>query len=316
MATSSKKGIITLIIATFFLALMDGMSRYMAELYDVLNINMFRFWIIGSFVILVSLRGRGVLLSILKTKQPVAQISRGLLFISSLLMAIYSYTQVGLIVTHALMAVFPLLTVLLSGLFLEEEITRIKVVAVAVGFLGVIIVLDPSFDDFNYMELAPVACALFYAISMTITKYTSKKDGVYTQMAHLYIGAILISVIFFIFTGKGQLNIYSDPTFQFIFREWFTNPDYAWPFIVAMGFVASFSFYCVFSAYSVASPPVVSLYEYSLIIWAILIGYFLFNDIPTPRTFLGVFLIIGAGIYIYMREKARDQMIVSDTPNR
>ena len=83
-----------------------------------------------------------------------------------------------------------------------------------------------------------------------------------------------------------------------------------------MGFVASFSFYCVFSAYSIASPPVVSLYEYSLIIWAILIGYFLFNDIPTPRTFLGVFLIIGAGIYIYMREKARDQMIVSDTPNR
>ena len=90
MATSSKKGIITLIIATFFLALMDGMSRYMAELYDVLNINMFRFWIIGSFVMLVSLRGRGVLQSILKTKQPVAQISRGLLFISSLLMAIYS----------------------------------------------------------------------------------------------------------------------------------------------------------------------------------------------------------------------------------
>ena len=87
-ASSKKRGIITLIIATFFLALMDGMSRYMAELYDVLNINMFRFWIIGSFVILVSLRGRDVLRSILQTKQPVAQIFRGLLFISSLLMAI------------------------------------------------------------------------------------------------------------------------------------------------------------------------------------------------------------------------------------
>ena len=109
------------------------MSRYMAELYDVLNINMFRFWIIGSFVILVSLRGRDVLWSILQTKQPFAQISRGLLFISSLLMAIYSYTQVGLIVTHALMAVFPLLTVLLSGVFLKEEITRIKLAAVGVG---------------------------------------------------------------------------------------------------------------------------------------------------------------------------------------
>ena len=83
-----------------------------------------------------------------------------------------------------------------------------------------------------------------------------------------------------------------------------------------MGFVAAVSFYCVFSAYSVASPSVVSLFEYSLIIWAIIIGYVLFNDVPTIRTFVGVALIIGAGVYIYLREKVRDQMIVSNTPNR
>ena len=72
----------------------------------------------------------------------------------------------------------------------------------------------------------------------------------------------------------------------------------------------------MFSAYSVASPSVVSLFEYSLIIWAIIIGYILFNDVPTIRTFVGVALIIGAGVYIYLREKVRDQMIVTDTPNR
>ena len=83
-----------------------------------------------------------------------------------------------------------------------------------------------------------------------------------------------------------------------------------------MGVVAAVSFYCVFSAYSIASPSAVSLFEYSLIIWAIIIGYVLFKDIPTPRTFLGVSLIIGAGVYIYLREKARDQMIATDTPNR
>ena len=83
-----------------------------------------------------------------------------------------------------------------------------------------------------------------------------------------------------------------------------------------MGVVAAVSFYCVFSAYSIASPSAVSLFEYSLIIWAIIIGYVLFKDIPTPRTFLGVSLIIGAGVYIYLREKAKDQMIVTDTPNR
>ena len=181
MATSSKKGIITLIIATFFLALMDGMSRYMAELYDVLNINMFRFWVIGSFVILVSLRGRGVLRSILKTKQPVAQIFRGLLFISSLLMAIYSYTQVGLIVTHALMAVFPLLTVLLSGLFLEEEITRIKVVAVAVGFLGVIIIINPINLEFSMVSVLPLISAVTFAIYAVLTRKVASTDNTETS---------------------------------------------------------------------------------------------------------------------------------------
>jgi len=166
------------------------------------------------------------------------------------------------------------------------------------------------------MKLAPVACALCYAISMTITKVTSDKDNVYTQMLHLYFGALLISILFFIFTGKGQFNNFSDETFQFIFREWFTNPSYSWPFIIAMGCIGAFAFYFVFNAYSIASPSVVSLYEYSLIIWSIITGYLLFDNIPTVRTFLGVLIIIGAGVYIYFREKVKDQMIVTDTPNR
>ena len=154
------------------------------------------------------------------------------------------------------------------------------------------------------------------ALSMTITKITSEKDNVYTQMIHLYFGATIISILFFIFTGQGQHNNFTDPTFQFIFRKWFTNPSYAWPFIVAMGCIGAVAFFFVFSAYTVASPSVISLYEYSLIIWSILTGYILFNDVPTIRTFFGVSIIIGAGIYIYFREKVKDQMIVTDTPNR
>ncbi len=153
-------------------------------------------------------------------------------------------------------------------------------------------------------------------LSLHLTKVTSDKDNVYTQMIHLYFGALLISILFFIFTGEGQFNNFSDPTYQFIFREWFTNPTYAWPIIILMGFIGALAFFCVFNAYSIASPSVVSLYEYSLIIWSIMIGYILFDSVPTLRTFIGVSVIIGAGIYIYLREKVKDQMIVTDTPNR
>ena len=252
----------------------------------------------------------------LKTFYPSLTVLRVVLHFIAFSAFFISLTYMPLATANALFFSSPFFVSIFAKIFLKEFIGIRRWSAIVFGFIGVYIVLDPNFSNFEYRNLLPVISAFCYAASMTITKYTSDKDSVYTQMAHLYIGAIIISIIFFIFTGKGQLNIYPNPTLQFIFREWFTNPGYAWPFIVGMGFVASFSFYCVFSAYSIASPPVVSLYEYSLIIWAILIGYFLFDDIPTPRTFFGVALIIGAGIYIYIREKVRDQMIVSDTPNR
>jgi EamA-like transporter family. len=152
---------------------------------------------------------------------------------------------------------------------------------------------------------------------MTITKYTSDKDGVYTQLFYFYLIAILLCVIIFVFMGKGQFNNTSfDPTTQFIFREWFSNIEYTWKFILFFGFAASIAFVCIFSAYIVASPSVVSLFEYSLIIMSMIPGYFLFNEIPSGRTFFGVACIIAAGIYIYLREKARDQYIATETPVR
>ena len=222
----------------------------------------------------------------------------------------------SLATANALFFCCPFFVSILAIIFLKESIGIRRWLAILIGFIGVFIVLNPNFNNFNYMKLAPIACALFYAISMTITKITSDKDNVYTQMLHLYFGAIIISILFFVFTGKGQFNNFDDPTFQFIFREWFTNPSYAWPFIILMGFISVLAFYFILNAYSIASPSIVSLYEYSLIIWAILVGYFLFDNIPTLRTLFGATIIIGAGIYIYLRENKKEQMIVSDKPIR
>ena len=71
---------------------------------------------------------------------------------------------------------------------------------------------------------------------------------------------------------------------------------------------------CIRDSYSIASPSVVSLFEYSYIVFAMVAGYILFETIPVPRTFLGASIIIGAGVYIYFREKVRGQMIATDTP--
>lgn len=284
MTNSSKKGIITLIIATFFLALMDGMSRYMAELYDVLNINMFRFWIIGSFVILVSLRGRGVLRSILKTKQPVAQISRGLLFISSLLMAIYSYTQVGLIVTHALMAVFPLLTVLLSGLFLKEEITRIKVVAVGVGFLGVTIIINPINLEFSLVSVLPLISAVTFAIYAVLTRKVASTDNTETSFFWVsLVSAIAITIPSPLF--------YKPIQFSDLY------------FLVLLCTFSLVGHFLLTNAYRHAEASVLQPFSYFHLFFASVVGIIFFQDPLTISTVAGGGLIVFGGILISRKSK-------------
>ena len=284
MTTSSKKGIITLIIATFFLALMDGMSRYMAELYDVLNINMFRFWVIGSFVILVSLRGRGVLRSILKTKQPVAQIFRGLLFISSLLMAIYSYTQVGLIVTHALMAVFPLLTVLLSGLFLAEEITRTKIVAVGVGFLGVTIIINPINLEFSLVSALPLIAAVTFAIYAVLTRKVASTDNTETSFFWVsLVSAIAITIPSPLFYQPIQLSdLY---------------------FLILLCTFSLVGHFLLTNAYRHAEASVLQPFSYFHLFFASIVGIIFFQDPLTISTVAGGGLIVFGGILISRNSK-------------
>ena len=252
----------------------------------------------------------------LKTYYPLLTTIRVICFFFGFSFFYISLTYMTLATANALFFCCPFFVSILAIIFLKEKIGIRRWSAIITGFIGVYIVLNPDFSNFNYMKLAPIACALCYAISMTITKITSDKDSVYTQMLHLYIGAIIISILFFIFTGKGQFNNFNDPTFQFIFREWFTNPSYAWPFIISMGLISVLAFYFILNAYSIASPSVVSLFEYSLIIWAILIGYILFDNVPSIRTLFGAMIIIFAGIYIYLREKVNEQLIVSDNPIR
>ena len=311
---NNPKGIILILTGMALFSIQDSLIKFVFEEASLYELYFGR-TLTALILLLVFLKVKSQKL-ILKTHYPLLTTLRVICFFFGFSFFYISLTFMSLAMANALFFSSPFFISILAIIFLGEKVGIRRWLAIFVGFIGVYIVLNPNFNDFNYMKLAPVACALCYAISMTITKITSDKDNVYTQMSHLYFGAIGISILFFIFTGKGQFNTFSDPTFQFIFREWFSNPTYAWPYIVAMGFVAGVSFYCVFSAYSVASPSVVSLFEYSLIIWAIIIGYILFNDVPTIRTFVGVALIIGAGVYIYLREKVRDQMIVTDTPNR
>jgi len=315
MPTQNKvKGIFFILLGMAFFSIQDALIKFIYEDAALYELYFGRTFV--ALILLVAYLKFSKQKIILKTHYPLLTIFRVICFFFGFSFFYISLTYMSLAEANALFFSSPFFVSILATIFLKEKVGIRRWSAILVGFLGVYIVLNPNFNDFDYMKLAPVACALCYSISMTITKITSEKDNVYTQMIHLYLGALLISIVFFIFTGQGQFDNFSDPAFQFIFREWFTNPSYAWPFIVVMGCIGTFAFYFVFSAYSIASPSVVSLYEYSLIIWSILTGYILFNNTPTLRTLIGVAIIIGAGLYIYLREKTKDQLIATDIPSR
>ena len=313
-AQNNPKGILFILLGMAVFSVQDAMIKFIyndASLYELY----FGRTIVAWFLLICYMKFSKQKINY-KTHYPFLTILRVICFFFGFSFFYISLTYMSLAMANALFFSSPFFVSILAVIFLKEKVGIRRWSAIIAGFIGVFIVLNPSFNNFDYMKLAPIACALCYSTSMTITKYTSDKDNVYTQMLHLYFGAIIISILFFIFTGRGQFNTFSDPTFQFIFREWFSNPGYSWPFIIAMGLISVLAFYFILNAYSIASPSVVSLYEYSLIVWAILTGYVLFDSIPTFKTLIGVSIIISAGVYIYLREKIRDQLIVSENPIR
>jgi drug/metabolite transporter (DMT)-like permease len=84
----------------------------------------------------------------------------------------------------------------------------------------------------------------------------------------------------------------------------------------ATGVTATIAFILLFTAYSIASPSVVSPFEYSILLWALLIGWIYFDEIPRLNTVIGILIIVSSGIYIFMREKAQDQSIATEKPLR
>ena len=310
----NTKGIFFIMTGMAFFSIQDSLIKYIYE--DVALFELYFGRTLIQSIILLSF----VLITkktiVLKTHYPILTLVRVVCFFFGFSFFYISLTFMTLAMTSALFFSCPFFMSMFAKFFLKEKIGIRRWSAILIGFIGVLIVLNPTLEEFNFFKLAPVACALCYATSMTITKYTSDKDSIYTQMTWLYIFAIFASIIIFLVSGDGKFNNFSDSTMQFIFREWFTNPAGAWPYVLIMGIVASISFFCVFSAYSIASPSIVSLFEYSYIVWAMLAGYILFETVPVPRTFVGAAIIIGAGFYIYFREKVRGQMIATDTPNR
>jgi len=314
MKSKNTQGILLIVLGMFIFAVQDSLVKYIYNsiaLYEMYLIRSLVSFLVVIFYLKITNKA-----IIFKTHYPILTSMRVILFFFGFSSFYISLTVMPLATANALFFCSPFIITILARFILKEEVGAQRWLAVVIGFIGVYIVLDPDFNNFNYLSLLPVLCAFCYAFSMIIIKKTSDKDNVYSQIFQFYLAAMIISIIFYFLIGEGQYNTSGHPASQFIFRKWFANLEFSMPYMVILGVVAAGSFLSIFTAYRIASPAVVSPFEYTILIWASLSGLFIFDEMPSERTVIGMFLIISGGIYIFIRENIKDQPIVTEKPLR
>ena len=311
---NNPRGIILILIAMMVFSVQDGIMKHIYTFVSLYEVYLIRTLV--SFVLIISFLKLTKKPIVFKTQYPVLTFCRIILFFFGFSSFYISLTVLPLGFATALFFVTPFLITIFARFLLKEKIGLRRWSAVVVGFIGVYITLNPDFSNFNYLSLLPILCAFCYSLSMIIIKKTSNKDSVYTQTFTFYFGAMFFSIIFYFVIGDGQYNTIDHPASQFIFREWFVNLESSILFMVTTGVTATVAFLLLFTAYRIASPAVVSPFEYSILLWAPLIGWIYFEEIPNLNTVIGILIIVSSGIYIFIREKAQDQSIVTEKPLR
>ena len=311
---NTPKAIILIIAGMSFVALQDTLIKFISSETNIFLILLFRAFL-GFLLLLIFLKitNRNI---IFKTKYPFLTLIRGVLFFVAFSLYFFSLTKLSLAVAVTLFFVSPFFITILSMIFLNEKIGFRRWVALFIGFIGVILVMDPKIHNFNIYTTFPIICAFFYSLTMIIQKITSEKDNLYSQVFHIYIFAFIIASIIGIVGGDGHYYDSSNPNLQFLLRAWSLNNVYIIYSLFLIGILGVFAFLCIFQAYRIGSPPSVAPFEYILIIWSLILSWMIWGETLNFKGFLGLFFIVLAGIYTFFRERKKHIQFIIDQPMR
>ncbi|SVB59894.1 uncharacterized protein METZ01_LOCUS212748, partial [marine metagenome] len=215
---NTPKAIILIIIGMSAVAFQDTLIKYISSETNIFLILLFRA-LFGIIFLLIFLKIKKEPL-IFKTNYPVLTIIRVLLFYSAFILYFFSLTKLSLATAVTLFFVSPFFITILSMIFLNETIGFRRWIALVIGFIGVILVMDPKINNFNIYATFPVICALLYASTMIIQKKTSLEDSLYSQVFHIYISATLLSLLVGFVIGDGNYYDKSNDQFRFILIAW------------------------------------------------------------------------------------------------
>ncbi|MEO9863788.1 MAG: DMT family transporter [Yoonia sp.] len=283
-SNNTRLGILYMIATTFVFAVQDGISRHLAGEYNVLMIVMIRYWFFAAFVIAIARRQAGSIKAAAATKQPALQIFRGLLLGAEICVMVTGFVLLGLVESHAIFASYPLIVAALSGPILGEAVGWRRWAAIGVGFIGVLIILQPGITVFAPAAIVPLIAALMFALYSLLTRYVARKDTAATSFFWTgTVGAVLLTAI-----GISSW-------------EPMTTPDWAW--MSALCITGALGHFLLIKCYEVAEASAVQPFAYLQLVFASTIGIIVFSEVLELHVAVGAGLVIASGLFTVWRAR-------------
>jgi len=283
-------GIAIMCVAMLLIPVMDGIAKGLGGVVSGLQIGWARmfFQMLLLFPLILVMRGRR---GLFPNRLGLCAL-RGILIALASTFFFIALGYMPLVDAIAIFFVEPMVLVVLSALILRERVGWRRQLAVAVGFGGALLVIQPSFAEVGWPSVLPLLVAVIFAFYLILTRILAHEENPLTlQFSSGVSGFLFLSVLMLIaagFPGSRFAPIMPDAG--------------VWALFFCIGVIATVSHLMVVAAFKRAPASVLAPFQYVEIVSGTLIGYFVFGDFPNALKWLGIAIIIGSGLFIIWRE--------------
>lgn len=294
-------GVASAVIGGLAFSVNDVVIKFLSGGYPLHQLVLFRALIAGAVVmgVLMPLMGG---LALIRTQRLPAHLARGMFIVLSNLCYFLALAAMPLAEAVALFFVSPLLITAFSVVFLGEKVGPWRWSAVAVGLIGVIVMVRPGTAAFQPAALLVLASAALYAGMHMFTRKMGGTERAVTFAFWVQVAFVATSAAVGLAFGDGRLAGGGDPSWEFLLRAWIVPPSADWPLIAAIGVASGLGGYFVAQAYRLLDAGLAAPFEYVALPLAVGWGYVLFDEVPDAWSWAGIALIMGAGLFMMARE--------------
>ncbi|AXK79091.1 DMT family transporter [Pseudolabrys taiwanensis] len=281
------------LFSALLFAMMSALVRQLGDVAPVGQLVFFRSaCAIPPVLLIYALRGE--LMATLYTKRPLGQLGRGLLSICGMFSNFSSLTRLPLADATALGFASPLITVALAAVILKEKVRFFRWAAVMVGFVGVIVMLIPHLDVSHYAGVAGATAAAGAAFAIFSAFCNA---GTVIQTRRLTQSETTSSIVFYFSLATTCAGAVTLPF------AWYTPTMSELLMLISLGVLGGLAHIFLTESYRYAAASVIAPFDYSSLLWAVLLGYWMFGELPQALVYLGSAIVVCAGLFVIFRER-------------